>query len=420
MTQTIPTQVGGQRAPALGQADDILFAQQPILDIDQQLVAYELLFRGDFDQVDGYSASARVFLNAFDQGHFRSGPEAVPMFVNFTEDLLFNLPPFDTDSFVIELLETIEPTPEVVAQVRMLKEHGYQLALDDFVYSEAQIPLLQCADIVKVDVMETSAQEVEQLVLILREYGVTLLAEKVEDHETFERCKALGFEWYQGYFFARPKLVEGKVMGPNKSAVLSMVTALQQPDLDMAALERIISSDTGLTYKVLRLSNNAAIRRAVPIDTVAKAVSMLGLRRLQNFATLMALSELPQKPPELQSYTAYRGMLCERIGALLPTEYPAELFQLVGILSCCDAYFDQALSDLITNLPLSDDVVDALLAHTGHLGAVLHAAIALQEGRWQQVDWPALELVGVRESAVLEVVREVTAWASGVSGDEVW
>ncbi|MFK7914966.1 MAG: EAL and HDOD domain-containing protein [Pseudomonadales bacterium] len=390
----------------LPRAEQALFAQQPILDGDLNLVAYELLFRGDFDQVDGYSATARVFLNAFDKGHFLADGAFVPLFVNFTEDLLFQLPPFDTDSFVIELLETIEPTEQVVEQVRLLKQHGYRIALDDFVYSDAHIPLLECADIVKIDVMETDSAEVARLVAVLEPYNVTLLAEKVEDHATFERCKELGFEWYQGYFFARPKLIEGHTTGPNKAVVLQMVAALQQPDLDMETLEQIISSDTGLAYKVLRLSNSAAVRRAVPIDTIGKAVSMLGLRTLQNFSTLMALSELSEKPPELQKYTTRRGQLCERIGALLPTEYPSALFQSVGILSCCDAYFDDELGSLIANLPLSDSLRAALLDHDGELGLVLQSVIELQEGRWQNVDWSELAAAGVPRTAVLAIMSE--------------
>ncbi len=403
-----------------GAAPEILYAQQPILDVRQNVVAYELLFRGDFDKVDGYSASARVFLNAFDAGSLRGGHNTTPMFINFTADLLFQMPPFDPDSFVIELLETIAPTTEVVQQVQLLKRSGYKIALDDFVYSEPMIPLLHCADIVKVDVMDTDPDEVARLVPILRQYNVTLLAEKVEDHEMFEHCRRLGFEWYQGYFFARPKHIEGKAIGPNKSAVLSMLSAIQQPDLDTAALEAIIASDSGLTYKVLRLSNSAAMRRAVSIDTVSKAVGMIGLHKLQNFATLMALSELGQKPRELQVYTTYRGLLCERIGSLLDTEHSPEVFRTVGILSCCDAYFDATLADLVPKLPLSSDVSDAILDHRGELGIVLRASAALQEGRWQDVDWPTLQLIGLEEDAVVAVLQETASWADSNTDVELW
>lgn len=407
--------------PALeAEASQTLFAQQPILDLDLNVVAYELLFRGDFSEVDGYTASARVFLNAFDEGRFRQGPENVPMFVNFTEDLLFNLPPFDADSFVIEVLETIDPTPEVVAQIRRLRELGYRIALDDFVYSDAMIPLLECADIVKVDVMDTPSDSLAALVGTLRQYDLILLAEKVEDYEAFEQCKALGFEWYQGYFFARPKPVQGKVVGPNRSAVLTMVAALNEPDLDVAALEAIISSDSGLAYKTLRLANSAATRRVVPVDTVHKAISMLGLRNIQNFGTLMALADLDMKPHELQVYTTQRGLLCERIGRLLQSKHPAEVFQTAGILSCCDAYFDDSLENLIPNLPLSEEVHDALLEHSGEIGIVLQAVSCIQEERWSDVDWATLELIGLEEQSILEVVRETSSWAASNSEVEIW
>ena len=396
-----------------------LFAQQPILDEKQRVVAYELLFRGDFDLVDGYSASARVLLNAFDEDRFRSSDRSTPMFVNFTEDLLFNMPPFDPDSFVIELLETINPTPEVVKQVQLLKQAGYRIALDDFVYSDAMIPLLEIADIVKVDVMDTDMDKVKSLVPVLRGYNVTLLAEKVEDHETFEQCRALGFDWYQGYFFARPKQVQGKAIGPNKTAVLSMVAALQQPDLTPSALATIIESDSRLIYKVLRLCNSARMRRLVQIDSVNKAISMLGLHRLQNFATLMALAELSEKPHELQVYTTYRGLLCARIGALIRSEYCKDVFQTVGILSCCDAYFDDTLAILIPKLPLSDAVQDALLHRSGELGVVLSAASALQEGRWEDLDWAALEFIGLNKKAIMNAFNETSSWAGSDTEGEI-
>jgi EAL and modified HD-GYP domain-containing signal transduction protein len=255
---------------------------------------------------------------------------------------------------------------------------------------------------------------------VLRGYNVTLLAEKVEDHEIFDQCRALGFDWYQGYFFARPKQVHGRAIGPNKLAVLSMVAALQQPDLDPTALETIIESDSGLIYKVLRLCNSAAMRRSVRIDSVKKAISMLGLHKLQNFATLMALAELSEKPHELQIYTTYRGLLCARIGALIGSEYSEDVFQTVGILSCCDAYFDDTLAVLIPKLPLSDAVQDALLHQSGELGVVLRAASALQEGRWDELDWAALEFIGLNKTGIMNVFAETSSWAASNTEIEIW
>ncbi len=392
-------------------ADQVLLARQPIFNERLQVVAHELLFRGDFEAVGGSQASATVLLNAFDQGLLRSGPGAVPAFVNFTESMLYDLPPFEPGAVVIELLEDIPPTPQVVAQVGQLKALGYTVALDDYVDTDAMSALLAVVDIVKVDVLDTPAAALAPLVARLRTFGVTLLAEKVEDHAQFERCRQLGFEWYQGFFFARPEAVQGRSAGLNRQSVLPMIAALQDRDLDPQALARTISKDSGLTYKVLRLANSAALQRAMPIDTVAQAISTLGLRRLQNYATLVALSNLGHKPEALEAYAAFRANLCERLGRGCDTDIAGDVFHTAGILSCCDAYFDAALETLLPTLSLSDQMRRALLHNAGPVGTVLAAASLLQEGRWDQVDWDALAALGLTTEAVNDAVWATVAWA---------
>lgn len=392
-------------------ADQVLLARQPIFDEQLQVVAHELLFRGDFEAVGGSQASATVLLNAFDQGLLRSGPDTVPAFVNFTESMLYDLPPFEPGAVVIELLEDILPTPEVVAQVRQLKALGYTVALDDYVDTQAMSALLAVVDIVKVDVLDTPEAALAPLVARLRAFDLILLAEKVEDHAQFERCRQLGFQWYQGFFFARPEAVQGQSAALNRQAVLPMIAALQDEDLDPQALAQIISKDSGLTYKVLRLANSAALQRAMPIDTVAHAISMLGLRRLQNFATLVALSNLGHKPQALEAYAAFRANLCERLGRVCDTDISGDVFYTAGVLSCCDAYFDAALETLLPTLSLSDQMRGALLQNSGTVGTVLAAAALLQEGRWDQVDWDALATCGLSAEAVNDAVWATVAWA---------
>ncbi len=392
-------------------SDQVLLARQPIFDAQLNVVAHELLFRGDFETVGGAQASATVLLNAFDQGLLRSGPDAVPAFVNFTESMLYDLPPFEPNAVVIELLEDIPPTAQVVAQVRQIREMGYRVALDDYVDTEAMTALLRQVDIVKVDVLETPAEQLEPLVARLRAFNVTLLAEKVEDHAQFERCRALGFTWYQGFFFARPEPVQGRSAGLNRQAVLPMIAALQDEDLAPATLARIIGNDSGLTFKVLRLANSAATRRAVPIDTIAQAITMLGLRRLQNFATLVALSNLGHKPAELEAYTNFRAHLCEQLGMLSTTTISDDVFHTAGILSCCDAYFDAQLSALLPTLPVSDDMQRALLEHSGAIGTILQAATQLQEGRFDRVNWGLLADLGLSAEVIHQALWDTVAWA---------
>lgn len=409
-----------QQAQEAGQGEtNILFAKQPILDADLNLAAYELLFRGDFDAVSGEEATATVFFNAFTINQFLNS-EKIPFFVNFTKDLLFQVPPFSKDSFVVELLEDVEPTAAVVSQVELLKSQGYTIALDDYIDSDAMIPLLYLADIVKIDLMATSLEEIAVLAPKLRQYDVKLLAEKVETHDEYEYCKNLNFEYYQGYFFARPAMVPGKVVGPNVTAVLTMIAALQDPDIDHETLETIILSDSGLTYKILKLANSAELRRAQSIDSIRHAIAMLGFRRVSNFASLMVLSNLGNKPAELQVYAKFRSLLCQRLGEATNSDNPAHVFETVGLLSSCPAYFDTKIDDLVPSLPLSDEVKDALVNRSGDLGLVLETAQKLQEATWDDIQWAALEAIGLHKTAVAEIYRETSAWDNSSRDVEIW
>lgn len=410
-------------SPTADEAHDsepaILFAKQPILDADLNLAAYELLFRGDFDAVSGEEATATVFFNAFTINQFLNS-ESIPFFVNFTKDLLFQVPPFSKDSFVVELLEDVEPTAAVVSQVELLKSQGYTIALDDYIDSDAMIPLLYLADIVKIDLMATTLEEIATLAPKLRRYDVKLLAEKVETHEEYEYCKNLNFEYYQGYFFARPAMVPGKVVGPNVTAVLTMIAALQDPDIDHETLESIILSDSGLTYKILKLANSAELRRAESIDSIRHAIAMLGFRRVSNFASLMALSNLGNKPAELQVYAKFRSLLCERLGEAAQSDAGANVFETVGLLSCCPAYFDLELPELVDSLPLSAEVKDALLSRSGELGLVLDTAQQLQEATWDDINWTGLDAIGLSKTVVTEIYRETSAWDNSSRDVEIW
>lgn len=393
-----------------GQAGgDILFAKQPILDADLNLAAYELLFRGDFDNVTGEEATATVLFNAFTIDQFLNSGN-IPYFINFTKDLLFQVPPFSKNSFVVEILEDIEPTPAVIEQVALLKQQGYTIALDDYIDSDAMIPLLHLADIVKIDLKATSLEELTSLTPKLRQFDLKLLAEKVETQEEYRHCKALHFEYYQGYFFACPAIVPGKVIGPNVTAVLSVLAALQNPEISHQALEEIILSDSGLTYKILKLVNSAQLRRAESIDSIRHAIAMLGIRRVKNFASLMALSKLDHKPDELQVYAKFRALFCERLGNAANVSNPANVFETVGLLSCCPAYFDTLIEELVQSLPLSPEVVDALLNRSGELGLVLDTVQKMQEATWDDINWIALENINLPKDKIIEIYQECLSW----------
>ncbi|MEM6707992.1 MAG: HDOD domain-containing protein [Pseudomonadota bacterium] len=383
----------------------VLYAQQPIFDTNLNVAASELLFRGDFATTSGEAATATVLCNALDQDCFSENAEQ-PIFINFTAELLANPPPLRRSALVIEVLETIEPTPDVLLQVGRLKAEGYQIALDDLTSIDGMEPLLALADVVKVEVLALAESELRALAAALKPFDVRLLAEKVETHECYELCVSLGFELFQGYFFARPQLVEGRRMGPSRSAVLELLAALQAPDLDATRLERLVLQDSGLTLKVLQLVNSAENRRAATIETVRHAINMLGLDKIRTFASLLALSGLKDRPLELQRYAASLTELCRRLGTLLPQDDSAAVLQTTGMLSTCPAYFDMAMQDLVPSLPISAEVRQALVAGEGPVGMVLNTARSLLQGRHDQIDWVTLETLGLDRQDVVRIANE--------------
>ncbi|MEM1435148.1 MAG: HDOD domain-containing protein [Pseudomonadota bacterium] len=395
-----------EQAPGPG---EVLFAKQPVFDTGKAVAAYELLFRGDFQRTSAEAATATVFSNAFAENLFYAATEHPPVLVNFPEQLLSEQPPFTPDKLIIEVLEDVSPSEDVIAALRALKAQGFRLALDDFVFVEELRPLLELADIIKIDVLLTPAPELPELVARLADYPATLLAEKVETYEQYQQCLGLGFELFQGYFFARPELVSGTRMTPDKSSTLGLINALQDPAIDPPALEAIIKADPGLSYKVLQLANSVENRRAVAIDSIRQAIAMLGLYKLKNFSTLIALTSLEGKPEELQRYTQTYALLCERIGSAATTTIAGDSFYLAGLLTCCEAYFDTPIDRLLESIPVADDIRSALLDGSGLLGAVLSTARAYQEGRWNELDWPALVDTGLCQETCDRAFLEATA-----------
>ncbi len=389
-----------------------LFARQPIFDAALDVSAYELLFRGD--ETSGEAATAEVLLSAFDQSLFDDS-SSLPLFVNFPEQLLLHMPPMDRERLVVEILETVTVTDTLVKAVAELHSQGYRIALDDYAGGASFAPLLPHVDVVKVDVLELTPEELAETVGTLKRAGHEVLAEKVESHAMYEQCRALGADFYQGFFFAKPNIVHGKQVSAAATAVLKLLTALQEPSMTAGRLEEIILSDTVLTYRIIKLVNSAAYRRASEITSVAGAVAMLGLQQLTAFASLLSLSKLDRRPRELGSYTALRAAFCQRLGAAAGVPFSPESLFTLGVLSCSEAYFDQPMATLAQGLPLHEDFLGALLKRTGLLGQILTLAQRYQEGAWDTVDWRSLAAYGIDRAMADAAYQDSVAWCEAAA-----
>ncbi len=369
---------------------EIFIARQPIFDRELNLFAYELLFRhadaAAAAVIDGDRATSEVILNAFTVIGLDELVGNNKAFLNFTRSFLINKHrlPFPRDRVVLEMLEGSVPDRELLAAVAELKEQGYQVALDDFVFSEALLPLVELADIIKIEISVLTPPQVREHVEILRRYPAKLLAEKVETQEEFELCRELGFDYFQGFFLSRPRTLRRSALPTHRLPTLRLLAALHDPGVSIADLERIVTDDVGLSYKLLRYLNSAFFQVRHRVDSVHQAIMYLGLDELRAWASLLALTAVEGKPEELMAGLTVRARMCENLAVRLNVPGKATCFS-VGLFSGLDALLDTPLEDILSSLNLSDEVCAAVLRHEGEAGRLLDCALSYERGDWDRI-----------------------------------
>ena len=372
---------------------DGFLGRQPILDRAQRLFAYELLFReGGRDNyaafADGNLASARVIANAFSELSMANALGPYQGFIKIdqgllTSDLIEALP---AHVVVLEILETVIPSPTILARCAALRAAGFALAVRVRPESPAQSrPLLELAEVIKVDLSRVAPERLSALAAELRPYGRTLLAEKVESVEQMETCRTLGFELFQGYYFARPLIIQGRRLQPSELALLRLLALLSR-DADNSAVEKALKQEPALTLNLLRLTNSAGSGMTTRITSLGHAITLLGRRQLMRWLQLLLYSATPGDEhgvsPLLQ-LAATRGRLMELLVDRTP-EAPAggrELIDqayLAGILSLMPVLLGCPLAVVLNELPVAPAVQGALETRVGVLGDLLTLVEALE------------------------------------------
>lgn len=395
---------------------NILLARQPIYDVNLNVIAYELLFRPPLQagwEWDGDIATSQLVVNAFAELGIDKVTDNKQAFINFTRTWLLSPPPFDSRFVTIEILESVEPDAEVIRSVKQLAAAGFTIALDDFVYDPKWHPLLQLADIVKVDMLQHQGHELEKLVRQLAHYPVKLLAEKVETYEVYEQCKALGFDYFQGYFLCRPQNIHAGTIPSNRMVMMRLLAELQNPDVDMGALEKIISHDISLSTKLLRICNTAQYGARSKIDSLRKAMVMIGLAALKQWASIIALSRMADKPSELIRLALTRARMMELL-AQASGLANRDIYFTVGMFSLIDAFFDQSKQVILDSLPFNDEVNQALLHYAGVPGKLLQSVEAHEQGHWDRMRWQDLEDLGINQQRFESAYMDALAWATAI------
>jgi EAL and modified HD-GYP domain-containing signal transduction protein len=394
---------------------DVYVGRQPIYDRQLEVYAYELLFRsGEVNQarvMDGDQATSQVILNTFMEIGLETivGPKLA--FINLTRDFILQDYSFvfPAGRVVMEVLEDIPVDTELLTAVRRLSTQGYLIALDDFIYHERLQPLVELADIIKVDILALDQRALQEHVATLRQYKVKLLAEKVETQDHFKYCRDLGFDYFQGYFFCKPEVIRGQRVPANRMTTLQLLVKLQDPETDFAELEAIISRDVSLSYKLLRVVNSAFYAMPQKVDSLRHALLRLGTRQIATWISLILLSRIDDKPHELMVTAMVRAKMCELLAQAL--KHPnKDRFFTVGLFSALDALMNSPMEEILISLPLSNDITSALLHNVGVLGDALRCVLAYERG-----DWEAVNCYGVDGSTITEAYLQAITWTTETS-----
>jgi EAL and modified HD-GYP domain-containing signal transduction protein len=388
----------------------ICVARQPIFDANLDVFGYELLFRRPgalrADVHDADAATSRTVVASIVEIGLDTLVGDKMALINVSDRFVLSgqaeLVP--KERMALELLETAAPTPELAVCLRALRTDGYTIALDDFVYDPAWHALLEAAHIVKLEVNDVPEEELRGRIAALARFDVEVLAEKIEDHVTFERCKALGFKYFQGYFLCRPRTMSADAVPSSQLSQLELASMLRDPEVTIDELERVIARDLGLSYRLLRYINSAHFALPRRIESIRQAVVLLGLRQVKNLASVLALAAVENTPSELLVTALVRARMCER-AAEQQGAGPDAAFT-VGLFSLVDAILDRRLDHILDSLPLSTDIAEALLSGSGPHGRTLAAIRAHERGEFEE----AAELVPEVDLASAYV--DAVAWAS--------
>ena len=409
-------------------ADQLFLGRQPILDREQRLHAYELLFRSgsrNFAEVtDGVQATATVIANAFSELGIEAALGSHRGFINVDEAFLFSdmLELLPRHAVVLEILETVPPTPAVVERCAALKAAGFTLALDDVIQLEPEFAdLLALVEIVKVDIQPLSRVQLMQLVMKLKPLGKQLLAEKVDSREQMEQCLKLGFSLFQGYYFAKPTIIAGKKLDHSQLSLMKLM-GLLLGDADTSELEAALKPEPGLTINLLRMTNSVGSGCTEKITSLGHAITVLGRRQLQRWLQLLVFASGSQGNTDnpLLMMAATRGRLMELLaGEVRPGDsILSDQAFMAGIMSLMPALVGLPIAEVIAPLSLTANVRDALCDGGGPLGALLHIAECSENGDIAALSKALAELPALSPKAINRAQTQALQWANDIAREK--
>ena len=393
-------------------------ARQPILAGDEKVFGYELLFRDgveDFFKHTDPDEASRSTLNTSMLLGLDMLCDGRRAFINCTRDVLLKdyITLLPSDQTVVEVLETVEADDLVIAACRRLKADGYLIALDDFIFNDPREALTDLADIIKVDLRQTSESDAAAMIKRYGPWRCRMLAEKVETREEFVAAKKAGFLYFQGYFFRKPETLKVHEIPANQLNYLRMLQEVSKPELNVRELENAIKGEASLCYRLLRYLNSSVFGFSKEVNSIRHALSILGEREVRRWIRLVAtLGAGQNRSSELVLCALVRARFCELLSPKIP-HGESDLF-LMGLLSIMDVILEMPMSQVLENVPIDKESKAVLLGGISCLQPLYQLMLAQESGEWQSCKNLAGQL-HLNETDVAQTYWQSMQWAREMS-----
>ena len=402
----------------------VFVARQPIFNRKNDVIGYELLFRSGYENaynnVDGNEATLNVIANSFYEFDFKTIIDNKKAFINFTEKLINEeiatiLP---CEHVVIEILENIEPTDEIINACKKLKEKGFTLALDDFVFDKKYNKLIEIIDIIKVDFIITKGYDRKKIFDLLKiNSEIKFLAEKVESIEEYNEAMYFGYSYFQGYYFSKPTILTAKSIPINKHGRLEILKLINNKDFNYNDLEALILKDVGLSFKIIKLINSSAYCLRNQVNSIKYAITFLGEKEIAKWLYVVLLNDLKEKKQdELIRVSLQRAKFCELI--CNKSIYKEKTFSayIIGLFSAMDAILNCSMESIIRELNICDEVKEGLMGEENILNIMLKLSISYGRGEWEEANIFA-EKIKVDINEISEIYLETLKWVDNIQCD---
>ena len=395
---------------------NFIIGRQQIFDKNLNISAYELFFRGNnFDLSDNREATLathQVITDSILEMGLNNIVGEHKAFINFTTQNIIEKTPLNLpkDRVIIEIMENVNIDSRVMYNLREMSQKGYLISLDNFSLTHKHQKLLEFVDIIRLNVLAMGENRIREIITQLKFYDVKILAAKIETIDQHKYLQELGCDYFQGFFFSKPNLIEGKRMGVNQLAAVRLLTTINNPNVEFDELTKVISEDIGLSYKLLHYINSAFFSIPTKIESIGQAITYLGMVELKRWINILMLSSLSDKPAVVMQNALIRGKMCELLAQIVGQK--TANFFLIGMLSSLDSILDISLEDALEQLPLGDDIIGAILHHKGLGGEALNCVLSYEHWNTDSISFG-----NVNQAKIGEIYMESINWATKVMGN---